>query len=162
MLSPQYYMISLPLGYEHQQERFHRGLSYPKPDDPPLSSPRPVLIGRMVRPMAPARRAPRRSTPRRQSARSDGYRRKARIVVGQDFVESACLLGFRVAVGVGAADEPRHGGRVPFRAERSEILAGWRQSGLAYSVVGKMPAERVGDAPQRILAKLDCCPVSPV
>ena len=24
---------------EHQQERFHRGLSYPKPDDPPLSSP---------------------------------------------------------------------------------------------------------------------------
>jgi len=100
------------------------------------SSPRPVLIGRMVRPMAPARRTPRRSTPRRRSARSDGCGRKARIVVGRDFVEPVCLLGFRVAVGVGAADEPRHGGRVPFRAERSEILAGWRRSGLAYSAGG--------------------------
>jgi hypothetical protein len=33
-------------------------------------------------------------------------RRKARIAVGRDLLEPARLLGVRVAVGVGAADEP--------------------------------------------------------
>src|SRR6516164_3916208 len=41
-------------------------------------------------------------------------RRKVRIVVGRDLIEPARLPGFRVALGVGAADEPEHGGRVPF------------------------------------------------
>jgi hypothetical protein len=48
-------------------------------------------------------------------------RRKARIVVGRDLVEPTRLLGVRVAVGVCAADEPEHRGRLPLRAERSEI-----------------------------------------
>src|SRR5436853_109357 len=48
-------------------------------------------------------------------------RSKARIVVGRDLVELARVLGFRVAFGVGPADEPENRGRVPLRAKRSEI-----------------------------------------
>ena len=48
------------------------------------------------------------------------------------------LVGFRVALGVGATDEPEHRGRVPLRAERSEILASRRWSGLAHPLGGKM------------------------
>src|SRR6516162_6456935 len=76
-------------------------------------------------------------------------RGKARALIGRDLVEPARLLGFRVAVGVGAADKPEHGGRVPLRTERSKVLAGRRRSGLAHSVDGKVPAERVDDAPAR-------------
>src|SRR5262249_36517224 len=68
---------------------------------------------------------------------------KAWIVVRRDLVEPACLLGFRVAVGVGAANEPEHGGCVPFRAERSEILAGWSRPGLKHAVCGKVPTKRI-------------------
>jgi hypothetical protein len=76
-------------------------------------------------------------------------RREARVVVGRDLVEPACLLGFRVTIGVGATDEPEHGGRVPLGAEGPEILARRRRSGLTHPLCGKMPAERVEDAPAR-------------
>jgi hypothetical protein len=66
-------------------------------------------------------------------------------VVCRDLVAPAGLLGFRVAVGVAAAAEPEHGGRVhsaPNDPKSSRAGAG--PVGRTRSA-DKVPAERIGD-----------------
>src|SRR5437868_2924489 len=77
-------------------------------------------------------------------------REKARVVVGRNLVESPCRLGLRVAVGVGAADEPEHRRDMPFGAERPEILARRRRPGLDYPLGAEMSAEGITDTPARV------------
>src|SRR6185437_5279395 len=53
-----------------------------------------------------------------------------RTVIDRQLVESPRFLRLGVDSGIGAAHEPKHGGNLPFRPERSEILAGGRRARL--------------------------------
>src|SRR5689334_20874519 len=77
-------------------------------------------------------------------------RREQRAVVDGELIEPARLLGLRVDVGVGPADEPEHGRNVPLGPERSEVLARRRGPGLPDALGGEVAAKRIGDAPGRI------------
>ena len=71
------------------------------------------------------------------------HRRETRVVIGRDLVELARLFGFRVDIGIGAADEPEHGWHVPLGSERSEVLARGCRLGFLDTVGGKVLAKRV-------------------
>ena len=76
--------------------------------DPPLCAPGPTPIGRL----AALSRQP--SACRDDQGLDAGLQgrmdngRKAWTMVGRDLGEPARLLGFRIMLGVGAADEPEH------------------------------------------------------
>ena len=70
-------------------------------------------------------------------------RRKLRTVADRKFIEPTGFLGLCVHIGIGAAHEPKHGGNVPLGSERSEILAGWRRSGLPDALGGEVPTKSV-------------------
>src|SRR5687768_10198874 len=71
---------------------------------------------------------------------------KVGTVVGWNLVDFPRGLGFRVNVGISAADEPEHGRGAPFGSERPEILARRRRIDLAHTVTREMPAESIGNA----------------
>src|SRR6516225_8869856 len=73
-----------------------------------------------------------------------------RTVVDRNLVDSACLLGLRVSVGICAADKPENGGNVPLGSERPEILACWRWSSLPDTISWKMSAERIDNSRARL------------
>src|SRR4051812_7014903 len=66
---------------------------------------------------------------------------KAWAVVDRKVVQAAFLLGFRVSVGIGPADEPEHGGGLPLGSETSEIFARRSRSGVHDAVGGKICAK---------------------
>src|SRR6185312_623213 len=66
-----------------------------------------------------------------------------RTVIDRQLVESPRFLRLGVDSGIGAAHEPKHGGNLPFRPERSEILAGGRRARSAEKCVRKASATRL-------------------
>src|SRR6516225_3553425 len=73
-----------------------------------------------------------------------------RTVVDRNLVDSACLLGLRVSVGICAADKPEDGGDVPLGSERPEVLACWRWSSLPDTIGRKMSVESIGNSRARL------------
>ena len=70
-------------------------------------------------------------------------RREERAVVDREFIEPTRFLGFRVNLGIGAAHKPKHGGKVPFGSERSEVLARRRWPGLPDALGWEVSAKRI-------------------
>src|SRR5690242_17359332 len=73
-------------------------------------------------------------------------RGEARIVIGGNIADPACVLGFRVDAGIGAADKPEHRRHAPLCSERSEILAGRCRPSFLYAVCGKIPPKPVANS----------------
>src|SRR6476620_9443004 len=80
---------------------------------------------------------------------------KRRIVVGWNLAKASRLLGRRVLLRVGTADEPEDRWYLPRNAEHSEILACGRGLGFADLVAAEMISKRVDDAPRRVWVNRD-------
>src|SRR5215472_260495 len=71
------------------------------------------------------------------------YRCEARVVIRRNVPNPALVLGFRVNVGIGAADEPEDRRRAPLGPERSEVLTGRCRARLLYTISRKVKAKRI-------------------
>src|SRR5438874_13133381 len=77
--------------------------------------------------------------------------RKFRTVVHRKFVDFVRLLGLRVRLRIGAADEPEDRWHVPLGSERSEILAGGSRPRFPDSLRSEMSAKSICHSPCGIL-----------
>src|SRR5256885_12740408 len=75
---------------------------------------------------------------------------KSRIVVCRNLASTPRLLGLRVLLRVGAADEPEDRRRLPRGAEHSEVLARRGGLGFADSVATEILPESVDDSLCRV------------
>ena len=63
---------------------------------------------------------------------------ESRIVIRRQLADASGRFRLRIDVGIGAADEPEDGGRMPFGAERAEVFARGSGLRLPYAVGGNM------------------------
>jgi hypothetical protein len=60
------------------------------------------------------------------------------VVIRRQLANPSGLFRLRIDLGIGAADEPEDGWRMPLNAERPEVFAGRSGIGLPYAIGGKM------------------------
>src|SRR6185369_14726031 len=115
---------------------------------PSRSTPRDYAMGVVVQPNWLRQPRARSDDHRLNSGleRRMQHRSESRVVVGGDVRDLAGGFRLRIGVGVGSADEPKHGRDMPLRAEGAEILA--RRSGARVldPVHGKIGSKCVRNA----------------